>query len=231
MEMAVLVFGMVMALSLVGLLAVTALGGRFRIWPTPGSNSWQHQVFWLLFRATNFATIVSAVIAVGPWHGTTIGLPTTLRLIAGALMVILLALYVYSLFALGRKNTYCDRDGLVTKGIYRWTRNPQYATIIPLYTAMAVASDSIGTSLLAGATITVYVLMAMVEEPWLAEAYGKPYREYCRRVPRFFGFHRLFVLVRVMWRKLYRLFAVSDTFGTRGLLLKSSIKFPSKSGK
>ena len=96
---------------------------------------------------------------------------------------------------------------------------------------MAIASDSIATCLLAGATIVVYVLMAMVEEPWLAEAYGKPYQDYCRRVPRFFGFHRLFVWVRVLWRKLYRVPAVSDAIGSRGLLLRSYIKFPTKSGK
>ncbi|MBN2371028.1 MAG: isoprenylcysteine carboxylmethyltransferase family protein, partial [Vicinamibacteria bacterium] len=106
------------------------------------------------------------------------------------------ALYLYALFALGRANTYCRRGGLVTGGVYRWTRNPQYVTVIPAYAGLAAAADSIGVLLLVALLIAVYVLMAHAEEPWLRHQYGAAYERYMRAVPRFFNFRRGWLVLR-----------------------------------
>ena len=45
--------GAVVAAALLGLLVLTLLFRPFRIWPTPGSGSWQSYVFWPLFRSLN----------------------------------------------------------------------------------------------------------------------------------------------------------------------------------
>jgi hypothetical protein len=38
--------------------------------------------------------------------------------------------------------------------------------------------------------MAVYTLMVFCEEPWLEETYGSAFRNYCRRVPRFFHWRR-----------------------------------------
>ena len=174
MDLIFLAFGTVAGVILVPLLAATALFPRFRIWPTPGPGTWQSLVFWTSFRTLNLAAIGIAVFS----RAGTFALPEVVR--AAGLLVLFsaLALYLTACFTLGKENTYCERSGLVTAGIYRWTRNPQYATIIPLYLGLAVAADNGGTYLLCAGLIAVYVLMAVVEEPWLEAAYGPAYARY-----------------------------------------------------
>jgi protein-S-isoprenylcysteine O-methyltransferase Ste14 len=60
------------------------------------------------------------------------------------------------LHAVGSKNLYCGRDGLVIEGIYRWTRNPQYSTAIPAYLG---ASHS-------AAVLAVASLLALRRKIW-----------------------------------------------------------------
>jgi protein-S-isoprenylcysteine O-methyltransferase Ste14 len=81
-----------------------------------------------------------------------------------------------------------DRDTpgtLVTGGIFGWTRNPIYVSLDLL---------AIGTFLIQGRLIFFLFALAFVgmfdfqirrEERFLTEAYGKEYREYCARVPRY----------------------------------------------
>ena len=98
-----------------------------------------------------------------------------------------IALFVYSFRMLGRDNSYGAQDGLVTSGIYQWSRNPQNAMLVVVYAALAVAADSAPTYVLCAAMMAVYYLMILAEEPWLAAVYGEPYRRYCREVPRLFN--------------------------------------------
>lgn len=191
------VVGTVTGGLLVGLLIRTWCEPEiFRIWPTPGPGSWQNPVFWTLFRTLNVAAIGNAVAS----SGGMLDLPEIVRFGGLCLLFGALALYVSALLALGKANTYCEAGGLVTRGIYRWTRNPQYATIIPLYVGLAIAADSAQTTVLCAGLIAVYILMAVVEEPWLESAYGEPYRRYRQRVPRFFNWHRAWVLAQWMAR-------------------------------
>ena len=124
-----------------------------------------------------------------------------LRLLAFALLAGSLALFIYSFRVLGRDNSYGAQQGLVTGGIYRWTRNPQNAMLVVVYACLAVAADSGPTYLLCAAMMAVYILMVLLEEPWLAGVYGEPYRRYCRRVPRFFNWRRAAILARTAWRR------------------------------
>ena len=45
--------GVAVAAVLLGLLVLTLLFRPLRIWPTPGTGSWQGYVFWPLFRSLN----------------------------------------------------------------------------------------------------------------------------------------------------------------------------------
>lgn len=190
--------GLTAGTLLVTLLLVTVANGAFRIWPTPGEGTWQSLSFWFLFRTLNLAALLLAFVDQG-----SLGLvPPPLRAAALALAAACLTLYLRSVASLGPSNTYCRRAGLVDRGLYRWTRNPQYATIIPAYAGLALAADSAAAGaviVLAGA---VYVLMAFAEEPWLRGAYPGAYERYARRVPRFYNWRRAQALLRLGRRRL-----------------------------
>jgi protein-S-isoprenylcysteine O-methyltransferase Ste14 len=217
MEAIFIATGAVAALVLLPLLLRTLLDPRFRFWPPPAPGSWQSMLFWSTFRTLNVATFATAVATAGSWLETA----DEIRLGAVALLLVSGTLYLYSLVALGKPNTYCERDGLVTRGIYRWTRNPQYVTVIPIYFLLAIAADSLTAALLCAATILVYVLMAMAEEPWLEVAYGASYRNYRRSVPRFFNWPRAMVLGLAVWRRMRRQLARREHSGPQPPMLSS----------
>jgi len=198
MAMVLFAAGAGVATVLLGLLVLTLLVPTLRIWPTPGIGSWQSYVFWPLFRGLNVLCFAVAMAGTGSRY---LGLPAALRLVALALLAASLALFIYSFRVLGRDNSYGAQDGLVTGGIYRWTRNPQNAMLVVVYGCLAVAADSGPTYVLCAAMMAVYVLMVLLEEPWLEGIYGEPYRRYCRRVPRFFHWRRAAILARSVWRR------------------------------
>ena len=193
MATAVLAIGSVTAAVLLSLLLLTLLGRTLRIWPTPGLGSWQNYVFWPLFRGLNVLCFMMAVLDTAGY----LGLPIWLRTVALAALIASTALFVYAFRVLGRDNSYGASDGLVTGGIYRWSRNPQNAMLIVVYGCLAVSADGRATYLLCAAMMAVYVLMVLCEEPWLEKVYGAPYRRYCRRVPRFFNWGRALTQLRI----------------------------------
>lgn len=192
--------GVFAAIALVPLLILTIVDPKSRIWPTPGPGSWQGYVFWPLFRSLNVLAFVTAILDRDQW----LGLPAPVRLVALILCGAAGLFYIYSILVLGRSNTYCGREGLVARGVYRWTRNPQYAAAIPMFATLAVASDNVPTYVLAAALIAVYWLMTVAEESWLEGVYGADYVRYCRRVPRFFNWRRGFLLGYASARHLQR---------------------------
>jgi protein-S-isoprenylcysteine O-methyltransferase Ste14 len=183
----VFVLGAAVAGVLLTLLVLTMLLPRLRIWPTPGTGSWQNYVFWPLFRGLNVLCFATALVD----RMSLFGLPVWVRGLAAILLAASLVLFIYSFRVLGRDNSYGAQDGLVTRGIYRWTRNPQNAMLVVVYACLAVAADSGPTYVLGAAMMAVYVLMVLLEEPWLEATYGAAYRRYCARVPRFFNWRRL----------------------------------------
>lgn len=187
MTAAVFAIGVVAAVVLLGLLAATLLAPPFRIWPTPGERTWQSYVFWPLFRGLN---VLCFAAAIADQPASWLGLPIWLRVLASIVLAGSIALFVYSFRVLGRDNSYGAQEGLVTSGIYQWTRNPQNAMLIVVYAALALAADSAPAYLLCAAMMAVYYLMILAEEPWLEAVYGDPYRRYCREVPRLFNWRR-----------------------------------------
>ncbi len=181
--------GLVVAVALVALLLATLIRPQLRIWPTPGEKTWQSYLFWPLFRGLNVLAFASAATS---WPGGALDLPIWLRALAALMLAGSIAIFVYAFRVLGRDNSYGASEGLVTGGIYQWSRNPQNAMLIVVYGALAIAADSGPTYVLAGATMLVYWLMILLEEPWLAAHYGAEYRTYCGSVPRLFNWRRLF---------------------------------------
>jgi protein-S-isoprenylcysteine O-methyltransferase Ste14 len=188
MAAAVLALGSVVGVVLIALLLLSLTAPAWRIWPTQGDKSWQGYVWWPLFRGLNLLCFGSALIDRTPY----LGLPVALRVLFGVLLLVSIGVFVYAFRVLGRDNSYCAADGLVTSGIYQWSRNPQNAMLVLVYGCLALAADSFSTYVLSAMMMTVYVLMVLCEEPWLERHYGDPYRRYCREVGRFFNWRRMF---------------------------------------
>ena len=163
------------------LLLRTLFAPPFRIWPTPEPGSWRSLTFWGLFRGGMVATFVVAAL---DWNGTPL-LDWT-RFIPGVpLGLIGLCVTVCAYFNLGLGNTYCGADGLVTGGLYRFSRNPQYTASIIGLVGLSIGANSMLTIALSTVMIGAYVMMALVEEDWLKQLYGPPYRDYCMQTARF----------------------------------------------
>jgi protein-S-isoprenylcysteine O-methyltransferase Ste14 len=92
---------------------------------------------------------------------------------------------IYGYFHLGIENTYGADEGLVTNGLYRYSRNPQYVASILGFFGTALANGETSALILCGLAILVYVIMPYTEEPWLQRAYGEVYLAYKARTPRF----------------------------------------------
>ena len=173
--------GLIAGATLDLLLLRTLLAPPFRIWPTPEPGSWQSLMFWGLFRGGMVAAFLGAVLdwnSAGPLDASRylIGLP---------LFLVGFGITVFGYFNLGLGNTYCGADGLVSHGLYRFSRNPQYASSIAGLMGLAICANSWLVIPLAVLMSGAYVLMALVEEAWLEQHYGASYREYCSRTARF----------------------------------------------
>jgi protein-S-isoprenylcysteine O-methyltransferase Ste14 len=191
--MTLLVFacGLTAGLILDLLLLRTLLAPPFRIWPTPEPGSWQSLTFWGLFRGGMIATFIVAAL---DWNATPL-LDWTRCIVALPLGLSGLFITVCGYFNLGLGNTYCGADGLVTGGLYRFSRNPQYTASIIGLIGLSIGANSILTIIMSIVMSGAYVMMALVEEDWLKQLYGAPYRDYCRETSRFLDIQGLIALL------------------------------------
>jgi protein-S-isoprenylcysteine O-methyltransferase Ste14 len=182
--------GLAAGVTLDLLLLRTYLAPPFRIWPTPEPGSWQSLTFWTLFRG---GMVLTFAVALLDWNGA--GLLAASRYLIGLpLFLVGFGITVRGYFNLGLGNTYCGADGLVRHGLYRFSRNPQYASSILGLIGLAICANSWLTLPLAALMSGAYVLMALVEEAWLERHYGTSYRDYCSRTARFIDVPELIAL-------------------------------------
>ncbi len=183
--------GLAAGVTLDLLLLRTLLAPPFRIWPTPEPGSWQSLTFWGLFRG---GMVLTFAVALLDWNSA--GLLAANRYLIGLpLFLVGFGITVCGYFNLGLGNTYCGADGLVRHGLYRFSRNPQYASSIMGLIGLAICANSWLALPLAALMSGAYVLMALVEEAWLERHYGTSYREYCERTARFIDLPELLALI------------------------------------
>ena len=193
----VFLIGLVAGGVLNALLVVTRFS-RLQIWPCPERWSAEQVSFWTLFRVTNVAALVIILFGIAP------GLfEDPVRIGAAAFGIVCSGFYLFACLELGRENLYCGSAGLKVRGIYRWSRNPQYATAIPGYRAGAVAAGTADALVLAAVVSLVFFQMAMLEDRWLKETYGASFDAYRARVSRFYNVRRVRSLGRSARRKVH----------------------------
>jgi len=165
---------------LVGIVWSVAFPGK-RIWPPPKKRSWQHRLTWTLFY---LAFILNAALIFVDWNSWfftdnarfTLGVPLA---IIGALLV------SWGITTLGGKNTSGLKDGFVSQGPYRFTRNPQYFGDMLLFAGIILISNSSYVLVTHMLLILVFALTPLSEEIWLEEMYGDEYKEYKKNTTRF----------------------------------------------
>ena len=77
----------------------------------------------------------------------------------------------------------------ITRGMYRYSRHPQYVTEVLLFLGVSIASASwvfLLLTIILGVGVTRPYLVK-VEEAQCLGHYGAPYREYMKRTPRWIG--------------------------------------------
>lgn len=100
-------------------------------------------------------------------------------------MVLSFGITLWGYRFLGLDNTYCESEGLVTGGMYAYSRNPQYVTSVLATVGLGIASGSWVTLALALILFVIYFLFVLNEERWLLQGYGRAFQDYMRSTPRF----------------------------------------------
>ncbi|EOY9164784.1 MULTISPECIES: methyltransferase family protein [Klebsiella] len=86
---------------------------------------------------------------------------------------------------------------LVTRGCFRFSRNPVYLGFIGIHIALALLLSSV-----AGLMITPLLILLLsnlhiqVEEAGMQELFGRQWEEYCNNTPRWFSLAALYAVIR-----------------------------------
>lgn len=130
------------------------------------------------------ATVISANIADSRHRGTPLS-----RLTGGILTTLGAALFVTGArpFRSFSQLAGRERGDLITDGVYRYSRNPQYLGNILITTGAAVADRSLPGCLFAAGVACGYSWYLPAEEAHLQRTFGTRYSKYRSRTPRWFG--------------------------------------------
>lgn len=170
------------AATLVALLWSVFVPSR-RIWPPRRYGRWTP---WLVWVPT--VTLFGILVFLGVQDWGTVGLPGWLRFGIGAPLIVASNIAVWSeVRGFGWRQTGGDEGRLVTDGLYRFSRNPQYVADALMIVGWLLLSASAVAIPLGLVVIACLLVEPFAEEPWLEERHGEEYAAYRRRTPRFLG--------------------------------------------
>ena len=169
-------------LIFLGLLSSIIGASRNRFWPPPNKRSWQYQVLWWSVRIIVLSIILLAYLE---WEAIYIS-PNLRYWVALPIFVISFLLGSSAAFNLGWKNTHGIENGFEERGLYRFSRNPQYVSFSISFIALSIFIASTKAMVLLWLLAAWYLIAPFPEESWLQERYGEQYSNYKRRVPRYF---------------------------------------------
>src|SRR3990172_7646966 len=183
--MSTLLFAIVVASDLLLLLAVaiSILFPKFRVWPPPKRGSWQQWTSWTLFTITMFGVPLLGIL-----DFESLGHGYWARFIVGGLAILIgFGIGLWGTRTLSAQQSLGAKGEIITEGPYRFTRNPQYVGFILLFAGIVTVTFSFMALVTGALVILSFLVLPFSEEPWLRQQYGKPYEEYCNKVPRFIG--------------------------------------------
>jgi len=163
------------------LLAFSIAKPEKRIWPPPAQQTWQYYFVWV---PTLLSFLLFIIIGIADWNS--LNWPALIRWPIGVLLITTGNLLAWGgVWQFGLKKTSGAEGSLVTSGLYRYSRNPQYVGDICTLVGWMILSASIWAIPAVLAGILAFVLAPFAEESWLEEIHGDEYREYFKKAPRF----------------------------------------------
>ncbi len=114
---------------------------------------------------------------------------------AGLLAIgcVVLAWTVHDFHVLGRGSLapWAPPEHLVIAGLYRFSRNPMYISVLSIVWGWAVLFQSAPLALYAAGLLGLFhCRIVWGEEPWLARTHGASWEAYRRAVPRWVGLRK-----------------------------------------
>ncbi|PKM52223.1 MAG: isoprenylcysteine carboxyl methyltransferase [Firmicutes bacterium HGW-Firmicutes-7] len=94
------------------------------------------------------------------------------------------------IITIGWKGIHSAQGELVTTGIYRFVRHPQYSGFVLMIVGFLIQWPTIVTMLMAPILLIMYTKLAKKEEKNVRAFFGERYEEYSKRVPAFIPIRR-----------------------------------------
>ncbi|HSR69390.1 MAG TPA: isoprenylcysteine carboxylmethyltransferase family protein [Acidobacteriota bacterium] len=150
---------------------------------------WLRSLFWAAL-APGTVTLLIPYLIVTRWGPATVSHWGVTQFLGLALVLTgagLLVHCIWNFAAIGR-GTLSPLDAprrLVVNGLYRYTRNPMYVSVLTVLLGEALLFQSLVLLGYAGAWFgLVHLVIVFYEEPVLRRQFGPSYRSYCRQVGR-----------------------------------------------
>lgn len=178
-------------LSVVGLFFI--LSAIFSLWYLRREYRQRGKLSWIgsLIHVTIFA-INGMFISLLAWGVERVPPMDGLPWLGVPLMGIGLGIVIYAMDLFRKFSRWLGNatPGLVTNGLYRFSRNPQSVGYGLLILGMVIAwGRPLGWLGFLSYVLLIYG-MVRVEEEHLTRVYGQAYRDYCLQIPRFIGLPR-----------------------------------------
>lgn len=178
----VFVIGMLSGMVLMCALIWSIFFPTKRLWPPRNFKSKIPTVAWGLT-----LSVYAAAISLGLWVWKEGAVPSSFLWVSGSALILVGNLVAWrGAFAIGLKTTSGGKGELVTTGLYRYSRNPQYLADIAIFLGIGLLFSSIWVWPVVVIGIIALVLAPYAEEPWLREHHGQKYVDYCATTGRFF---------------------------------------------
>ncbi len=114
--------------------------------------------------------------------------PLGLPLVASGIAGLLWCVRDFHVRGRGSLAPWAPPRELVVVGLYRWSRNPMYLSVLVLLLGWAATFTSRGLAIYAaGVAVAFHLRVVLGEEPWLARTHGESWQRYAARVPRWLG--------------------------------------------
>jgi len=143
-------------------------------------------LWFLMWGFYHLAVILASLYGVWP-----IPIDRTLA-VAGGLIMIVVGIVTLATgmieFRSWRRSCGQDTSELITSGIYRWSRNPQFmGCLFYLLGISLLGRSGLAFALTGAASLVIYWYTVRLAEPYLERLYGEAYRAYRLRTARWVG--------------------------------------------